>query len=195
MADLKDIEKYFLDRAQELCDLAEVNKGVWPFLCTSTFIEYLAKMVNSNTNLKDWKIYGNFILDYFPAKYKNFHFANSYSVRDLNGSGRINTKQCLPQKMYDILRNGLVHSFSLIDSNNRISRTVVLCHRDANAKHLNKYKKNAKGFDSVVFVAEDFAKDVLSVTKKIFRLAKKDTALENRIKNYYGQKPPVCSII
>ena len=69
----------------------------------------------------------------------------------------------LPLQMYVTLRCGIVHSFSLIPdetgiSNNGRSRSILLAHEMKGHSHFATFKNSE--LDSVVFTAEQFAKDI-----------------------------------
>src|SRR5689334_12604309 len=71
----------------------------WCFLCLSALIDYLSIAAYPNKK-KQRDRYVAFIENFFPAKYKNFKYKNGQTD--------------LPDQMYYVLRNGLVHSFSLV---------------------------------------------------------------------------------
>ena len=202
------IRQYFIDRAKELVSLAS-GGAVWPFICCSTFIEYMAKMSVDPTTVRqrrnaygtqhptDDGVYVTFINQYFPAKYNNFHYTNQMLVNEPFFGGRINvrTDKCLPYKMYSVLRCGLVHGFSLIDDKSPMSfpRSIFIEHRgESQSQHLE-HKSDAQ-HDAALFISEDFAQDILKVTKELFNKAKNDMVLKKRIVEYYHNKPPVQAL-
>jgi hypothetical protein len=182
------IEFYFYNRLRELEELAE-RGDPWVFLCASSFVEYLAKIVNGRTtNQKDYK---DFLQNYFfkacPA-YATFRFASGQND--------------LADQMYHVLRCGIVHSFSLLaDSQAKKhggrDRSILIAHRKNGAQHLAKYINNRRKVkvDAVVFTAEDFVQDRKKVTNYIFNQArKKDQAgrqLKKSIVSWVTNYPPI----
>jgi len=71
----------------------------WPFLCASAFIDYLTKMVNGGAAGRE--------------KYKQFVSTYLARINPLYVSFRYHSgHQDLPTQLYQILRCGIVHSFS-----------------------------------------------------------------------------------
>lgn len=179
---INDIEKYFLDRVDELEQQCNEHT-TWVFLCASAMINYLVNLVNgSETDRDDYK---RFINDYMPEGYKNFQF--------LNGN------QDLDIQMYHTLRCGIVHNFSLFpDAVGRRAgariRSIALTHRDnKDGEHLDNHEGKNKNLDAALFVAEDFINDIKTAVKKIFNDAKSDVLLEQNILNWINDHPPIMS--
>ncbi len=201
------IRKYFIGRAKELVSLAS-GGAVWPFICCSTFIEYMAKMSvdpstvrqknggsRTNPNPTDEGMFVTFIKIWFPQKYSNFQYSNSMTIKNPTANGNLTTNQCLPSKMYTVLRCGLVHAFSLVDTTSPMpfQRSIFIEHRgESNSTHLD-HKSNAQ-WDAALFIAEDFAEDILKVTNDLFNKAKSDMVLKKRIVEYYHNNPPVQAL-
>lgn len=203
------IRKYFIGRAKELVSLAS-GGAVWPFICCSTFIEYMAKMSvdpstvrqkNGGTRINprpaDDAIYVTFINQYFPAKYNNFQYSNRMHVNESRFGGSTNgrTDKCLPYKMYKVLRCGLVHAFSLNDPESSMQslRSIFIEHRGESLSHHLDHISNAS-YDVALFISEDFAEDIASVTENLFEKAKTDVVLKKRIVEYYHDHPPVQAL-
>ena len=174
----KDAESYYLGRANELKIMCRSGTP-WVFLCASTFLEYLAKLVYENYS--DRKDYFKFIRSYLAKirpLYKDFNYKK-------------NKKQDLPEQMYFILRCGIAHSFSFYPDkigNNIIGRkqSIVLGHRK-NCKqrkltHLS-YYSSKKIKEAALFIAEDFIDDIKKLAVLIFEEAKSNRSLKNNIKN------------
>lgn len=97
--------------------------------------------------------------------------------------------------MYHVLRCGIVHNYSLVpdhqsSKNGGRKRSILLGHRKNDHKHLSRY--NEKGYDSVLFTAEDFSEDLEKVLDKIFlELAPTNLVLEKNIKSWINKYPPL----
>lgn len=97
-ADLDEVKSTFAVTFEALRNVCS-RKSFLGFLCLASLIDYLSKLAYG-TDLADWKRYIEFINEFFPSGYKRFQY-------------RIGKKD-LPEQMYYVLRNGMVHSFSLI---------------------------------------------------------------------------------
>jgi len=100
----------------------------------------------------------------------------------------------LPLQMYVTLRCGIVHSFSLIPddtgiSNNGRPRSILLAHEMQGYIHLVASKNNE--LDSVIFTAEQFAKDIKETIHIIFQKATTKKSLENQIIEHVENFPPI----
>jgi hypothetical protein len=153
----------------------------WCFLCLSALIDYLANAAYPAPK-KQRDRYVPFIEDFFPAKYRNFKYKNG--------------QKDLPTQMYYVLRNGLVHSFSLFpDKPGRKfgrDRSIVLAHR-SNAGgqfHLSNFSdRNVP--DAALFVAEDFLDDTKKAAYNLLRQAKRGSILEQSILARFTAHPPI----
>lgn len=182
------IEKYMLNRVAELKSLSE-RGDPWFFLCASSYIEYLAKLVKGRaTTASDYK---TFLKDYF------FEVCPSYTTFTY-----MSGEQDLDVQMYHVLRCGLVHSFSFIADNIAQNyggrhRSIVLAHRREGKTHLDSYVNNRTNprIDACIFVAEDFAEDVENATKFIFQQSRKREQsgrdLLANIKRWFEAHPPI----
>jgi hypothetical protein len=187
-----NIESYFKARIDELRDLA--NRGdPWVFLCASSFIEYLAKMVfGKSTTATDYKI---FLKKHF------FRICPEYA-RFTYSSG----KSDLADQMYHVLRCGIVHSFSLIAdprarTKNGRDRSILLAHRKNGATHLDHIVDAGQNpeIDAAVFTAEDFIEDISKVMENILEESRGGSTsarhLRNNIETWLDQYPPITGII
>lgn len=182
------LEKYMLCRVSELKTLA-TRGDPWFFLCASSFIEYLAKLVKgSTTTNSDYK---NFLTDYF------FKACPSYQCFQYSSG-----TQDLEIQMYHVLRCGIVHSFSLIadtvaQNQGGRHRSILLAHKKSQKTHLSAYTNNRTNprIDACIFIAEDFADDIETVTKYVFKLSRKrdtnGTQLRQNIKTWSQAHPPI----
>ena len=154
----------------------------WGFLCLSALIDYLTRLANGReTKGQD---YIQFIGNHFPPRYKNFQYSTG--------------KKDLPEQMYRLLRNGLVHSFSLFPDSKGINagarvRSIVLFHaQDANAKclsHLQHYTGLHGKLDAALFVAEEFLNDTKTAAYDLLQKAQSDSSLESRILDWFDKYP------
>ncbi len=187
-----EAEKYFLDRAQELNEMC-TDGSPWVFLCASAFLEVLAKMIEGGSEAsKTGDCYKDFIRECMPNQYGTFDFSPSSISKEESAS--------LPDLMWHVLRNGIVHSFSLfpdeygIRKGIKLERTIALCHRkeaeENGLRHLSLYFGTGTS-GAVLFVAEDFVADITSVVGEIFRRAKDDPALKKNIENWLRDHPPI----
>ena len=176
---LNDIKDYFNERCDEIISLS-YRGDPWVFLCGSAMIDYLTNMTTGkSTRLR----YIKFVEDYFGQVnilYKDFTYQSSYKD--------------LPTQMYVILRCGIVHSFSFIPDQQGISnggrtRSILLAHEKNGHSHFEPYTHN--GMDSVVFTAEQFAKDIKQAVNLIFKKATADPNLETQILGYVQSHPPI----
>ena len=179
---INNIEIYFLDRVDELEQQCHEHT-TWVFLCASAMINYLVNLVNGReTNRDDYK---RFIINYMPEGYRNFKF--------LNGN------QDLDIQMYNTLRCGIVHNFSLFPDAKGIRtgariRSIALTHREnKDGDHLSNHEGIRKDLDAALFVAEDFINDIKTAVKKIFIDEKSDSLLEQNILNWINDHPPIMS--
>jgi hypothetical protein len=176
---LNDIKDYFNQRCDEIISLSN-RDDPWVFLCGSAMIDYLTNMTTGKSTRVE---YIKFVEDYFGqvnVLYKNF----TYQSGDKD----------LPTQMYVILRCGIVHSFSFIPdkkgvSNGGRTRSIVLAHEKNGHTHFEIYTNN--GMDSVVFTAEQFAKDIKEVVYLIFQKTTTDQKLETQILSYIQSHPPI----
>ncbi len=188
-----NIESYFKSRVEELRAFAE-RGDPWVFLCASSFIEYLAKVVYDRpTTHKDYKEFlKNYLFTICP-EYKTFKY----------DSGKCD----LAEQMYHVLRCGIVHSFSLFPdrvattNHGGRARSILIAHRKSGRRHLGNYvdKRRNPKLDAAVFIAEDFIDDIAEVTDFIFSQARKRTTsgkqLRSNIRNWVKAYPPIEEII
>ncbi|MCB0521352.1 MAG: hypothetical protein H6577_24155 [Lewinellaceae bacterium] len=182
MTTLTDIHQYYKARIKEVQKYA--NSGdPWAFLMSAAYIDYLVKMVY-NAEPSTNRYYKDFIRDYLSLiniQYRDFIYTNGL--------------QDLPDQMYHVLRCGIVHGYSLVPDALSIRkggriRSILLAHNKNGAIHFTKY--NQDGLDSVIFTAEEFAKDLESVLDEIFlNLAPTNTSLENNILEWVRKYPPI----
>jgi hypothetical protein len=188
MRSIKSIERYFFGRLSELESLAK-RGDPWVFLCASSYIEYLMKIVLGRSG--DQEDYKNFLLNYFfkaCSKYAAYRF--SFGTNDLH------------VQMYHVLRCGIVHSFSLIpDPKARRKggryRSILLAHQGQGYEHLQPVIRNRMRpkIDSVVFVAQDFVGDLKEATNYVFRETRKREPAAKQIRdnmlNWFKEYPPI----
>jgi hypothetical protein len=145
----------------------------WIFLCLAAVIDYLS--FAAYPDVKDaWKRYPKFIGKFYPASYRDFKY--------LSG------KQDLPKQMYHVLRNGLVHSFSLVPDTKGKKwsrpRSIVLAHRvNAHGKtHLSPYNKQPAP-DAAYFVAEDvILRGNIATSSQQYRSTRSQQCMASRLR-------------
>jgi hypothetical protein len=162
------------------------RKSPFGFLCLAALIDYLSKLAYGG-NLKDWERYIKFITEFFPLKYRNFQYKTG--------------KQDLPQQIYYVLRNGMVHSFTLIpDEKGRKyggrSNSIILCHRREAKRdrliHLGNYRNRHGRFDdAALFIMEDFFEDTKIAAYKLIKKACLNPSLRKEIQAWYIKYPPI----
>ena len=101
----------------------------------------------------------------------------------------------LPCQMYVTLRCGIVHSFSLVPDatgklNNGRPRSILLAHEMKGQSHFATFKNSE--MDSVIFTAEQFAKDIKETIHIIFQKATTKKRLENQITEHVNKFPPIA---
>ena len=101
----------------------------------------------------------------------------------------------LPCQMYVTLRCGIVHSFSLIPDaigklNKGRPRSILLAHEMKGQSHFATFKNSE--MDSVIFTAEQFAKDIKETIHIIFQKATTKKSLENQITEHVNNFPPIA---
>jgi hypothetical protein len=179
-ATLFDKEKYLLSLVDAI---VRMKRTPFPFLCAATMVEYLIKI----SGYHNADAYARFICDHFPVGYKDFQYDHNEGQRDL------------PQQMWYILRNGLVHSFSLFPDKKgqkagARERSILITHRSAQeGRHLDHVRKISGGtapVDAALFVLEDFCHDISGVIHKIFSDAAIDPSKEKEIHDNWGRSPP-----
>ena len=183
--EISDIHKYFKNRISEIKDLAVNTGNPWVFLCCSSFIDYLVRLVyDKEANSSDYK---KFIIDYLSQidiRYKDFEYQSG--VKDL------------PDQMYHILRCGIIHSFSLIPDSSSLrkggrKRSILLAHNKNGETHFKPVTEN--GYDSVVFTAESFSSDLEKLVDKIFtEIVISDPTIEANIKRWWGKYTPIAGL-
>ncbi|MDA8051228.1 MAG: hypothetical protein M0002_14710 [Rhodospirillales bacterium] len=151
-----------------------------PFLCAAAMIEYLSKLAGGGD-------YVAFIKDKFPPRYRNFQYGSRCAD--------------LPEQMKQIMRNGLVHNFSLFPDRNKggRKRSIVLTHRgNQEGPHLKlvsrldcKDEAGGEKIDAALFVLEDFCDDIKCVIKKIVDAAANER-LREKIESRWKEFPPVA---
>lgn len=187
------IERYFDGRLSDLKTYAP-HGNPWIFLCAASFVEYLAQLwFNKETTAQDYR---TFLKDHFFVvcpRYALFRFANIYTKK---GEGDLDVQ------MYNVLRCGIVHSFSLIAGRQAIlsggrDQSILLAHRPE--RHLSSRVVKRKGIDAAVFVAEEFVDDIVLATKTMFALARKrdskGAALRANIVSWFNKRPPIGLLI
>jgi hypothetical protein len=112
-----EVKKYYEDRFNELKKMSE-NKavpGIWVFVCASTFIEYLSRLVQDYQTGQERKNYTYFVKTFFEAKYRDCsQFTPPVVINSRNGNPlSLNNDEIIPAMMYVVLRCGLVHQFSI----------------------------------------------------------------------------------
>ena len=180
---LQDVQSRFDLWFYELDQICKIENP-WGFLCLSALIDYLSRLANgANCGRKG---YIQFIKDYFPDKYKNFQYKNG--------------SKDLPEQMYYVLRNGLVHSFSLIPENQTGTpigreRSIVLIHargaKQDQLSHLGNYPGQHGQLDAALFVAEDFLNDTRIAAYELLQKARSNSSLESEILSWYTRYPPI----
>ncbi len=195
-------KEYFSKRVEEL-QCMSAHGTPWVFLCASALVDLLSNMVAFGCKqerhdfcfyqVRDCKFseggerwrrgggcrYKKFVERYMP-KYK-FDYGNGVS---------------LPDKMWHILRCGIIHSFSLVSDTSDlrscgIYRAIFLCHRrEANKRNLSHLSPYRQG---VLFVAEDFVDDIGEVVNHIFADANSDRRLKENVLAWLQFQPPLTS--
>jgi len=212
---------YFIERAKEL-EWMCTHGTPWVFLCTAALLDLLASMVtnecqNNGENFCHYKKeeecrrhrknknsrlqrgggcrYQNFVKEYMPMAYSDF----SYNDTDDNAKD-------LPRRMWNILRCGVIHNFSLTpgyrgeqdgleaETETDIRRTIVLCHRKEVERkgwwHLCAYSVAER--NAALFIAEDFVEDLRNVIVHIFAKAERDQELKRNIERWLKSHPPIA---
>lgn len=179
MTTIQEIKDYFIGRCDEIISMS-TRGDAWIFLCGAAMIDYLIHMATGKSGRV---AYIDFVDTYFKKiniNYQDFEYKNG--------------KKDLPTQMYVILRCGIVHKFSFVpdsqqNSNDGRLRSILIAHENNGNTHLEAYTKN--GMDSVIFTAEQFSKDIKAVVELIFNKAAADLTLENNIRTYTTNYPPI----
>lgn len=180
--DIKDVQST-LDRTFEALKNVCSRKSPLGFLCVAALIDYLSRLAYGRPKgSQDWERYTNFIREFFPARYRDFQYKNG--ERDL------------PEQMYYVLRNGMVHSFTLVPIGKGRVNSIVLCHRREAKRdkysHLGNYKDKKSKFDNAaLFVMEDFLEDTKTAAYKLINKARKRSSLRKNILDWYIKTPPI----
>jgi hypothetical protein len=181
MAELDELERYFTTQFEQLDHVCK-SASPWIFICLSIFVEFLSKL--SKMSGSDRDKYIDLIAKRYPARYRNFKYHNR--------------SQDLPKQIYIVLRNGLVHTFSLTPNwkGQQLGgrqRSVRLFHRkDTELKNVTRYPNKSHKISAAVLVAEDFLEDTRSVAMRIIRRARRDRTLRQYIINFLRTSPPIA---
>lgn len=187
MDDLWAVREQFEEWFRNLEKICKV-RAPWIFLCLSAVIDYLSRL-EKNAVTSGWEHIA-FIKKYFPNRYKTFKYKKSNETD-------------LPTQMLFVLRNGIVHSFSLIptppprtwQTQEGKPRAIVLDHAETAKKagysHLDNYPGKYNNLDAAYFVAEDFLKDVEWVAYDMLQKAKTNNKLKIRILTWFENYPPI----
>lgn len=173
----KTIDKWFTTLAR-VCEI----ESPWIFLCLAALVDYLSSAEYHGHNLPQWDRYSRFINVHFPAKYRRFRYKNG--------------KQDLPTQMYNVLRCGIVHSFSLVPDPKAAKYgrqySIVLAHgANADHNHLDQYGEPPAS-DAAYFIAEDFLADTEWAARHLLRSAKRGSAVEAAILAHLTAYPPIA---
>lgn len=171
MIDLEYWRKYLIAHNNSLKRFAEFGDP-WVFICASCLIEYLAKMT-----IGEKDSYAAFITEYLSkvdGRYSNFKYNTPGSK--------------LPTEMFYVLRNGLVHSFTMKPNQENKGRvnSILLSHKDVHFTH-----RTDSGFDACIFNAHQFVGDIGKVIDFVFDMAGKDEVLRKRIELRITEYPPL----
>lgn len=161
--------KYLKDHCLALFKIA-THGDPWVFVCASAMIEYLQKMTGEGK-------YADFILNYLSkidSRYKDFKYANG--------------DQNLPEQMYFVLRNGLVHSFTLKPNkiNSGKMNSILLSH---DAPHFSIRTDN--GLDACILNGYTLVDDLCKVIDLIYEMAKTNVVLRASINDYWKLNPSI----
>jgi len=183
----RQIEQYFKARAKEIQRLLK-DRSPWGFVCAAAFLDCLSKLVAGKDDKRNG--YKTFVKNYL-ARVNPIYLSFRYK------SGA----KDLPDQLYHVLRCGIVHQFSLVPDEQSLKnggrlRSIVLCHRKEskrrNLPHLSSYS-SGKSPDAAVFVAEDFAKDLMDTVRFIFSSQAKTVNPEivKNIEEWVEKYPPI----
>lgn len=171
---MEESYSYIMNHCKALLKTAE-QSDPWVFVCAALMIEYLAKMTGHE------KSYSSFISSYLAkvdCRYRDFKYSKA--------------NQNLPEQMYFVLRNGLIHSFTL--KPNRINsgkmNSILLSHTDEHFSH-----RTDNNLDACVFNAYSLVNDLCTVIDNIYESALTDTDLNAKIKIFWQQNPPLGIIV
>lgn len=178
---------YFIARAKDVQRIME-DGSPWGFLCAAAFLDVLAKLV-AGRDLKR-PGYKNFVRNFLSEtnpRYQTFTYMNG--------------RQDLPDQIYHVFRCGIIHSFSLVPDQQTLQnsgrvRSIVLCHKKESRKkrlpHLSNYSSGVTR-DAVVFVAEDFSRDLRKVVSLIFSQHGKqiEPSINRNIRDWLSKYPPI----
>jgi hypothetical protein len=174
--DLPEAHLFFRARALEIrCEC--IHESAWVFLDAAAFIEYLSKAATDGH-------YASFVHDWLGlvrTEYLTFTY-------------RTGNMQDLPEQMYHILRNGVVHSFSFVPEHPEKGgreRSIELVHRSDGKAHLSSYREGRR--DAAVLVAEDLAEDLVQVVEILFEEATTNHELGHKILDRLEKHPPLTS--
>ena len=157
----------------------------WGFLCLSALIDYLSRLA-TNPGKPGRKHYIDFIARYFPNEYRDFRYKNGETD--------------LPKQMYYILRNGLVHSFSLIPDERATRsggrpRSIVLMHSEEATRKGLHHLQNCSGpqgiLDAALFIAEDLLSDARIAADNLLTEATPGSVIENNVLSWFAKYPPI----
>lgn len=160
---------YIKNHCKALLKTAE-QSDPWVFICSASMIEYLTKMTGC-------ELYSSFVSTYLSkvdCRYRDFKY--------------IDATQNLPEQMYFVLRNGLIHSFTLKPNrvNSGKTNSILLSHTDEHFSH-----RMDNNLDACVLNAYTLVNDLCAVIDIIYESAKTDNDLNEKIKIFWQQNPPL----
>lgn len=168
---MEESYSYISNHCKALLKTAE-QSDPWVFVCAASMIEYLAKMTGHG------KSYSSFISTYLAnvdCRYRDFKY--------------LDASQNLPEQMYFVLRNGLIHSFTLKPNriNSGKTNSILLSHTDEHFSH-----RTDNNLDACVFNAYSLVNDLCALIDNIYESAKTDNNLNEKIKCFWLQNPPLA---
>ncbi len=211
MTDLQGILDYYQARVNDLRLFSE-HGTPWDFVCGAMLLEWIANLTDPDPN-RSWLLpqikrpyFVDMVTKWLPD-YAEFEFETLLVDIDDNTK---KTRRYLPLQLYLTLRNPLVHSFSLIPTDQardyvppetttscrKLGRPgcLVLGHQDkmekrGDGKHLALLKE-----DRCLLRSPDFVEDVGDLITACFEEAKGDVDLNDRIRKRFQERRPVDTI-
>ncbi|HEY9756046.1 MAG TPA: hypothetical protein V6C97_12845 [Oculatellaceae cyanobacterium] len=205
---LSDIQGYYQARINDLKCFSKYGTP-WDFVGGAMLIEWLANLAEP-PDRQSSPLQHPYFVDLVTenlAHYAAFEFQTPLaSLRDPSET----TLKYLPLQLYLVLRNPLVHSFSMLPTNREPgyvpptnptsyrqldrSRSIVMCHRGVTSTRWDGEHLALVEGDRCQLRSPDFLEDLDDLVTSIFSKAGQDPILADRIHERFNRRRPVDTI-
>lgn len=197
---LNSIEAYFNDRLNELQEMS-CRGDAWFFGSCCILIEVLTwgacftEIEDRNTAGITAADFKKFIDDHFVEANPSYKEVEK-NLKKLN-VGHKRTNSIVADRLYETLRCGVVHSFSMKQKLNVDGYDILLAHYhdfdDMTNHHLQVVELDLDGKKrySIILVAEEFVHDLRRAAEHLIAEAKTTSVHEENLIKLFNKKPPL----